>query len=145
MRTEGFRFAKMHELKASDLELDLHNDYDFLGFESDMERKTLTLNWQRTEGEWVRESLPLAIEVEIRNFVRMKFRPAADSSALTGSQTLSFIGHLHPEEWDEMDGCLDDEHPPSDHDFIVGFEDGAAVKVRGGIAEIRLSGNALSK
>jgi len=137
MKLEGFSFSAMYEVRAPGLGFDLHNDYDFIGFEFDSERMKFLLSWRRVGEGWVREGAPAVLEIEVCGFTRVRFKPASDSSESTGGQTLSFIGHLHPDQWEEMDGCLDAESAPDDYDFIVGLEDGAAIKIRGGWARLR--------
>lgn len=137
MKLEGFCFSAMYEVRSPSLELDIHNDYDFIGFDCDSERINIVFSWKRINEEWVREGAPAVFEIEVCGFSRVRFKPASDASESTGGQTLSFIGHLHPDQWEEMDGGLDADSSPSDYDFIVGFENGAAIKIRGGRARLR--------
>jgi hypothetical protein len=140
MKLEGFSVSAMYEVRAPGLACDLHNDYDFVGCEVDAKRMTFLLSWRRVNASWVREGAPAVLEIEVFGVGQVRFKPASDSSESGGGQTVTFIGHLHPDQWEEMDGCLDAEALPDDFDFIVGFEDGAAIKIRGGRAQLRTGG-----
>lgn len=59
----------------------------------------------------------------------MRLRPRLKTHASDGGRTLSFIGFLHPDQEEIMDGCVDEHEATEEFHFIVGFEDGGALKV----------------
>ena len=48
-------------------ELDLHNDFAFLGLEYSIEQRTAVLRWRRREGTWVRPTLPASASITFQD------------------------------------------------------------------------------
>jgi len=83
--------------------LDLHNNYDFLGYEQ--RDGDVRLLWRRTEGDWVSTSSPANFELLIRGikFWQVRGEP---------SDTLAEIGYLPDETLGKVD--YNPFHQPSD-------------------------------
>ena len=66
-------------LVQSKYELDLHNNFDFLGLTYSVENRTLLLNWHRSDGEWVASGTPESVKVEFREVSEFRFMPEMQS------------------------------------------------------------------
>ncbi len=62
-------------LVQSPHELDLHNNFDFLGLNYSVEHRTLQLHWRRSRGEWVASGTPASVTIEFREVSEFRFQP----------------------------------------------------------------------
>src|SRR3954463_16024954 len=106
---------------ARDRIFDVHNDYKFSCFYYDASKQWARLTWAALSSD---AALPLTFE-GIR-FIKIK--EADDGYPRREAQSTSFIGFLHPDDIETMDGFLPDDGDEQAH-FIVGFQDSSAIKV----------------
>ena len=66
MRPENFTTEGAIYLRHAGEDLDLHNDYDFVGLSYEVRDRTLDLRWTRSTGDWVRAGLPAALRLSCR-------------------------------------------------------------------------------
>jgi hypothetical protein len=83
-------------LKQSDREIDLHNDFDFLGFDYSAGRHVLSLRWQRSSGEWVPPSTPLRLVIEFHQISLFDLETSRSHSVNSGDDCVHCIGYRHP-------------------------------------------------
>lgn len=124
-------------LAWSDIEVDLHNDYDFVGFEHSVEKSVFTLVWTRTKGSWVAENAPERISVSFSGLSFLKIRHETES--LGEPSTLEFAGYLHVEDSDLMDGYLERAEVTGDHHHIFVFDGGLAIKLGAESVEVHVA------
>ena len=74
-------------------ELDLHNDFDFLGFDYSVENRALLLRWRRSQGEWVAFGTPTSVTIEFREVSEFRFQPRDSSRPFTEDNCVSSFGY----------------------------------------------------
>jgi hypothetical protein len=141
MKPIGFKVVGGYALETRGVFLDLHNDYEFTEYTADLENNLLRLSWQRLSREHLPPNLPQSLRLVVKGAERLRLLPTKDDRESGGARTVSFIGFLHVDQEQVMDGCVDYSEAGEEPDFIVGFEDESALKLfgRNGVLEAELS------
>ena len=127
MRLVNFSIYKNYLLKIEQIEIDMHNDFDFKGHQFHEQKKVLKLKFSKSTGKWVHK-------IEVNNFALLfegvdfwKEKAGKKDSSRQDQETVEFIGYLHPDEIDVMDGFLDSY--VKNYHMIIGFSNNGAIKV----------------
>ena len=99
----------------------VENNFDFKNLEYSTEKNILSLFWVKTKGDWVQSNEFEDIQIVFEDVLFLKIQGNA-SSTLADRKTLSFIGYLHPEDEELMDGCLDESEANPTYHMIFAFE-----------------------
>ena len=120
-------------------ELDLHNNFDFLGLDYSVENRTLLLRWQRSPSEWVPSGTPSAVTIEFREVSEFRFQPRDAAKPFTEDDCLSSFGYWTDEAW--ADGVMIvDSDPTSVPPLLTAldFMSGAMIAVQAASAQARI-------
>lgn len=137
MKLIGFQFQNDVTIQIGDVFLDLHNDYDFVGFE---QSHAVTLTWHRSRED---ETLPQSVVLNFDGVSALRFCAAKGPSASGDAQTVAFLGFLDPDQEAVMNGFLDRSNVGPDADFIAGFEDTSALKISAKSIQAQMVGSSL--
>jgi hypothetical protein len=122
-------------LAQSPYELDLHNNFDFLGVDYSVENRTATLRWRRTRGEWVAAEAPEFLTVSFGEVSEFRFTPRDPQLPFTEDDCLNSFGYWTDEDW--VDGIIvvENEKEPEAHWLTaVEFMSGAMILVQASYA-----------
>ena len=76
--TSNFILYQNYTIHCNDKHLDLHNNFDFIGFSFDGIKRELKLNWAGIKGERVQEDNPSKFTITIDNVEYLKILPRED-------------------------------------------------------------------
>lgn len=116
-------------------ELDLHNDFAFLGLEYSIEQRTAVLRWRRREGTWVRPTLPASASITFQDVHELRILPRDPEMPFTEDDCVSDIGYWTDEEW--ASGVVLEsptQAPPPHWLTAIEFQSGAVIAVQAGAA-----------
>jgi len=108
--------------------LDIHNNFDFRKFEFAIVDDEITLSWLKTEGDWVAENEVNGFDLVFHGIQLFKVEGKLDGPN-TESLNLSHFGYLHPDDFDVMDGCLDEHESELNYPMIFVFSSGLSLKL----------------
>ena len=120
-------------------ELDLHNNFDFLGFDYSVEHRTLLLRWRRSGGERVASGTPTAVTIEFREVSEFRFQPRDSAMPFTEDDCVSSFGYWTDEDW--ADGVIvveASQQPDPKWLTEVDFMSGAVIEVQAASAHARI-------
>lgn len=80
-------------------ELDLHNNYDFVGFEYSIDDRTVSLNWRRGIGDRISTEDPSEARLTYTDVTRFEFRRRDPEMPFTEDDCLSNAGFWTDEDW----------------------------------------------
>lgn len=122
----NFSIASTVDIFSGGQSYDLHNDFDFIGANFEAPSSHLTLLWANNREE-------IRICFQSVKFLRMngfdEAMPREEDSRL------SFMGYLHPDDVDLMDGFLTEDLAGEKYHVIFCFEGGLSMKVFADSAE----------
>lgn len=117
-------------------EVDLHNNFDFLGVDYSVETRTLVLRWRRAKGEWVPASAPQSLAVSFTEVSEYRFMPRDASLPFSEDDCMNAFGYWTDEDW--ADGVIlieGDKEPDPQWLTAVEFMSGAVIAVQAASAE----------
>lgn len=120
-------------------ELDLHNNFDFLGFDYSVEHRTLLLRWRRSLGEWVASSAPASATIEFREVSEFRFQARDSAMPFTEDDCVNTFGYWTDEDW--ADGVIvveASQQPDPRWLAAVEFMSGAVIAVQAASAHARI-------
>jgi len=126
-------------LVQSPHELDIHNNFDFLGFDYSVEHRTLLLRWRRSPEAWVASGTPAALTIEFREVSEFRFMPRDSAQPFTEDDCVSSFGYWTDEDW--ADGVIVAEPSQSpDPKWLtaVDFMSGAVIAVQAASAHAQI-------
>ena len=119
MKPQNFELKDCIYIAFEKALLDLHNDYNFEGF--DKTDVSITLSWRLGIGDWVNQHQPKKVELVIggvRKFEQVSGRKDADE---VDQVTLDEIAYLTDDDW--CDGPFTTPHKPEiNWDWVFIFE-----------------------
>ena len=121
-------------------ELDLHNNFDFCGLDYSVERRTLSLHWRRSTGDWVAAGTPASVSVEFREVSEFRFLPRDAELPFTEDDCVSEFGYWTDEAW--ADGVfMPNPSQTPDPRWLTGihFMYGATIAVQASSAHARIT------
>jgi hypothetical protein len=135
MRASNFFFESGTYLVVGDLELDLHNDYDFTSLNYDVALQSIKLVWLRGQGHWVKSSLPSRVTIECICVTQFESIPGKSSLPQSESLCLGSFGYCTSEEWGQgqfwVDGAPDPEWA-----WSFEFQSAQEFRIRGASASV---------
>jgi hypothetical protein len=120
-------------------ELDLHNNFDFLGMDYSVEHRTLLLRWRRSAGNWVASGTPAFVRVEFHEVSEFRFLPRDAELPFSEDDCVSTWGYWTDEEW--ADGVImTGSGQTPDPRWLTGihFMSGATIAVQASSAHARI-------
>jgi len=107
---------------------DLHNCFDFVGFEYRPTEKKVRLEWQRGAGDWVAKDLPTKLVLIFEGVANFAARRRDDEMPFTEDSCLASITFLPPELSDNF-AALCPDHRSDDEHLSIEFQSGASIKI----------------
>lgn len=124
-------------LVHSPYELDLHNDYDFIGLSYSIASRTAVLNWRRGEGDWVLPGSPALVSVEFCGVGEFRFLPRLGSEPFSEDDCVNTFGYWTDEPW--ANGVFTHEgRPDPKWSAAIDFMSGAVVVVQAESANVHI-------
>jgi len=120
-------------------ELDLHNNFNFLGLDYSVEHRTLLLRWKRSEGRWIPPNQPSAVLIEFREVSEFRFMPRDSEIPFTEDDCVRGIGYWVDEDW--VNGVIiadPSQNPDPKWLTAVDFMSGAVIIVQAESAQARI-------
>ncbi len=135
MHAKNFLWKDSIYLQVGDLNLDLHNDYDFVEASYDVEARSVLFEWRRGNGEWVSNVLPLRLRILMTEIYGFRVQPRDPAMPLTEDNRLNSFGYDCDEDW--ADGQFWVDGPPEPEwrwSFL--FQSGMEIQVEGVSASV---------
>ena len=129
----NFSITSTIELASQGQSYDLHNDFDAIKVELDIANNLITIFWRSLRCQNALAS------IRFEGLQSLALKGFDISMPREEDRRLSFMGYLHPDDVEIMDGFLPEEGPMKDSPMIFCFEGGLAIKVFAISAEFRKS------
>tara|TARA_Y100000588_G_C13936624_1_gene788210 strand:- start:50 stop:463 length:414 start_codon:yes stop_codon:yes gene_type:complete len=131
----NFEIEENYAVQLIGTHIDLHNNFDFIGLSKN--GKTISVNFKRTNGDWVKSNEFKNLNFEFKN-VSYEFYEDGDLEALKDDKKrLGEITFFPAESREINDGIIPQVHPNETDDLIMFFENGRVIRI--GCEEINLT------
>lgn len=125
----NFDISDNHILNIEGRHLDLHNNFDFVGYDYNVEDKEIRLNWKKSNGDWVHKN-EISSLVLIHKVVT--FLEVSDLEEKSNNEDGSCLGEItfFPSSLREIkDSILPQSKPNNGDDIIYFFENGRCIRI----------------
>lgn len=129
MKHLNFNLADSIGLSYKGSYFDLHSNFDFSSMHYNADDQSLILSWIKSHEEWAKIETCNEVSIIFKLVEVLKIIPREDDKPKSEDTTLSFMGYLHPDDLDIMNGFLPTEQKSEDYHMIFGFESGLSIKV----------------
>jgi hypothetical protein len=112
-------------------ELDLHNDFDFLGVDYSVEARAAALRWRRANREGVPPAMPQSLTVTFHDVSEFRFTPRDPELPFSEDDCMNAFGYWADEDW--VKGIIlvpDGKEPDPRWLTAVEFMSGAVILVQ---------------
>jgi hypothetical protein len=107
---------------------DLHNNFDFIGFEYRPTEKVARLEWRRGEGNWIPKNAPAKIILVFSDVTNLAVKRRDDKTPFSEDSCLENITFTPPDSEDQYD-VIFPEYRSDDEHLSFGFMSGAGLKI----------------
>lgn len=118
--------------------LDLHNNYDFVGYVHIKADRKVVFTWRKTTGEWVREEDPKSVQLTFEDVSIFRHQERDPEMPESEDRTISYIGFLHPRDVTVMNAYAENIHIDDSYHFVLGLESEEAFKVEAKVARCHI-------
>lgn len=137
MLASNFALYSSIYLVVGDVQLDLHNDYDFMGVDHHVASQTVKFAWQRASGAWVANTLPRIVVMECTGVTMFESIPGDSSLPQSESRCLSSFGYHTDEDWGEEQFWVDQAPDPT-WAWSFEFQSKQEFRIRGERASVKV-------
>lgn len=123
-----FQLEDMIALVAGPSYFDLHNDFDFVGYEYRPTERKARFDWVRSDGDWVPEGLPARLALIFDRVSNFAAKRRNDEMPFTEDDCLSSISFL-PREFSDEFGAVMQGFRSEDEHISLSFQSGSHVKI----------------
>lgn len=129
MNLKNFKIKESYGIEYKGKFLDLHSNYDFIKFSYDVSSQAVFLEWNKSQGEWsVKEPFEKLI-MKFSSISIFAMRSRDRQKPFSEDNCLSYIGYLHPDDFEVMDGFLPEKLANDSYHLVLGFESGMVIKL----------------
>lgn len=134
MIPENFQTQGSIYFQHGGLDLDLHNNYDFVGFRYSIAERSIDMEWVRSSGDWVDPRAPAQLFLSLRGIAHLSAVARDPEMPFTEDDCLSSLCFLDPDMAVEY-AFVSDDADPSWHWFFL-FQSGFGLRVAGETAHL---------
>ncbi len=138
MLAKNFKIVDSIGIEFNERFLDLHSNYDFKSLSYDIQNKTIELGWTKCAGDWAKDEIYQGLKLVFSCVYVFSVRPRDNDKSFSEDDCLSFLGYLHPDDLELMDGFLPLEKAGKNYDLFLGFESGLAIKLYAEAVELQV-------
>jgi hypothetical protein len=115
-------------IEFGEFNFDLHNDFDFVGYEYRPTERKARFDWARSDCSWVPEGLPVRLSMVFDGVSNFTVQKRDDLMPFTEDDCVSRMSFLPPAFDSDSEAvcvgyCSDDEH------LSICFQSGSCVKI----------------
>lgn len=129
MRAENFFIIGSVAIEYNGSYLDLHNNFDFTALSYEVSTRRVVLEWNKNLGEWARAENYERLKLLFENVSIFCIHPRNSSQPFSEDDCLSYIGYLHPDDIELMEGFLPPEQSENNYHLVLSFESGLVIKL----------------
>lgn len=129
MRPENFQVDDSIYFQHGGFDLDLHNNYDFVGFTYSVAERLVEMRWHRGTSDWVDTRPPARLLLRLHGITHFSASPRDPEMPFTEDDCLSGISFLAPEP-PEPEGVTSNGVNSSWH-WVFSFQSGFSLRLAG--------------
>jgi len=125
----NFDIIDNYALNFQGLHIDLHNNFDFVGFDYKVDQREVKLTWNKTNGEWVDKNELSQIILTHTGVDYLKIIEQDENSILQDDNTLGEISFFPSTAREINDSIIPQQKPNELDDILYSFENGQVIRI----------------
>ncbi len=125
----NFNIIDNYALEIAGRHIDLHNNFDFVGFEYNVANKEIKLHWKKTTGDWVDEHEFASLVLTHTGVTFLRVIEQEEKSTYENDSCLAEISFFPSTSRDINDSVIPQSRPHEGDDIIYRFENGQVVRI----------------
>jgi hypothetical protein len=109
--------------------LDLHNNFDFIGFEYLLAEKSIIFKWKKSSGTWVPNNSPASVILIFSAVYLFKSKERDPEMPFSEDSCLDSIGFIGNDLIEEVNGFFSPEPAENQTHLNISFTSGFAIKI----------------
>lgn len=126
-------------ITCGSLDIDLHNEYDFAGFNYNVLLRQLTVDWNLGKGDWVGEDLPVKLMLKFHEVNFLQIVKNESREFRKDDKCLDNIGFANLEMRDDYISFIE-KQTAVDNDIILIFLNEQTIRVNAESVELIFEG-----
>jgi len=121
-------------------EVDLHNNFDFVGIDYSIQSRTVALRWERGIREGIPADTPASLTITFREVSEFRFHPRDKAIPFTEDDCMNVFGYWTDEDW--SDGVIliePEKQPDPTWSTAIEFMSGAVLVVQASSASAKIA------
>ena len=123
----NFEITDFQFLHFAEKQIDLHNNFDFVGLEYNVAGREIVMNWEKTSGDWVNESDFSSLKLVHKKVTFFNVVGQEAGSSLTDDTCLGEITFFPSNERELIAGLMSYSKPNEGDDIKYFFENGQCI------------------
>lgn len=129
MQAKNFKVVDSTGIEFLGQFLDLHSNYDFTSVSYDVCNKSVEMCWKKCSGSWAENEKYQKLKLKFSSVSVFSVRPRDGEKPFSEDDCLSYLGFLHPDDLDLMDGFLPPDKSEDGFHLVFGFESELVIKL----------------
>lgn len=125
----NFDITDNHALSISGRHIDLHNNFDFVGFDYNVADREIKLHWKKSSGDWVDKNEFSSLVLTHSSVTFLKVIDQDEKSSDDDNSCLGEITFFSSTEREINDSIVPQSKPNEGDDILYFFENGQLIRI----------------
>lgn len=125
----NFDIEDNYALSIEGRHIDLHNNFNFVGFDYDFVNKEINMKWRKSNGKWVHKSECLSLVMTHKGVTFLKAMNQEENNKNIDDYCLGEITYFPSSERENNDSIMPQSKPKENDDILYIFENGQLIRI----------------
>lgn len=125
----NFDIKDNHALEIAGLHIDLHNNFDFVGFDYNVADREIKLHWRKSGGDWVDKNEFSSLVLTHKGVTFLKVIEQDEKSTYEDDSCLGEITFFPSTTREINDNIISQTKPNDGDDILYFFENGQLIRI----------------
>jgi hypothetical protein len=135
----NFDIQDNHAIEIAGRHIDLHNNFDFIGFDYNVADREIKLHWKKSSGDWVDKNEFSSLVLTHKDVIFLRVIDQDENSTYEDDSCLGEITFFPSTAREINDSIIPQKKPNDGDDILYFFENGQLIRIH--CKEIELSVN----
>ena len=125
----NFDIKENHAIEIAGRHIDLHNNFDFVGFDYNVADREIKLHWKKTNGDWVDKNEFSSLVLTHKGVTFLKVIEQDEKSTYEDDSCLGEITFFPSTTREINDSIVSQTKPTDGDDILYFFENGQLIRI----------------
>jgi hypothetical protein len=135
----NFEIINNNALSFEGRHIDLHNNFDFVGFEYNIAEKEINLNWKKAIGDWIDKNEFSNLVLKHKSVTFLKVIDQDENSNYENDSCLGEITFFPSTAREINDSQIPQSKPKEGDDLLYFFENGQVIRIQSEEVKLEIS------